>query len=240
MSEWMKNRKEPNIVIIGKTEKKYRIKDSGQILYRESRLYTKRQMEKPGGLLADIRDVFGKDGAWLLFWEQSRVDLAWYDGSGLSCDIVPEALLEIRAFNEEKELHLRRTDNGSYAGRVLYAVQADELQADEAQDGRTGGARENGCGEEAGKETAYGILSEPYMWGSSYADGQMTEERGMRYHLPKVLAARYLNVGYRVMQYYVPDPEDGMLRLLDYCLTGIFQEKDGRHILLKGEMKNEL
>ena len=67
------------------------------------------------------------------------------------------------------------------------------------------------------------MTAENFMWGTQFRNGFVQEERGMRYHLPGIENPEGRAWGYQIIQYYVPDPEDGMLLLADYRLAGLFR-----------------
>lgn len=168
------------------------------------------------GLEEMLKLCFAGEKAWILFWEQYRVEFAWYDGSKIHWHDGKKAeekyLLEARIFHETKEGYLRYVNEKKY-GRILQEVQETF--------------------EDTSSVKTYKKISEPYMWGSIVKDGAISEERGMTYHLP--CAEEATNFGYKVMQYYLPDPEDGMLRMMDYRMAGIFQEiKKNRKYLEDG------
>ncbi len=160
------------------------------------------------GLSELLSEYFKGEKAWILFWEQYRVDFAWYDGDKIHWyeDKAAEEkyLLEVRVFHDRKEGHLLYDDGKSY-GRILEEVPAEEET----------------------KEQVYKKTSEVYMWGSIVKDGTIREDRGMEYHLP--CSPEATNFGYQVAQYYLPDEEDGMLHMTDYRMTGIFQEITKKH-----------
>ncbi len=154
------------------------------------------------GLEEMLSKYFKGEKAWILFWEQYRVDFAWYDGNEVHWPedkaAREEYLLEVRVFNEKREGHLRYYD-GKMSGRILEETDV-----------------------ESKGEMVYKKTSKPYMWGSIVKDGVIREDRGMAYHLPCNPEAT--NFGYEVAQYYLPDSEDGMLRMLDYRMVKIYQE----------------
>ena len=167
------------------------------------------------GLLDAVQKYFSGEKAWILFWELHRVDFAWYDGEKIHWqDGKPaEYLTEARIFHEEKECRLRKID-GKFVGRVLM---------------------ERG---EADTEEVYKKISEPYMWGSIVENGVIREDRGMQYHLP--CSKDVTGFGYVVEQYYMPDAEDGMLKMVDYRMTKIFQEikKNRTYLPVGGVVSN--
>lgn len=177
----------------------YRVENKDKLLLREHRVYD--------SLEQALQEEFAGKPAWLLFWEDYRVDFAGYDGTQVNWQTEEPArdeyLIEVCIFCEEKELHLRKDTDGKLSGRVLGYVETSE---------------------EPQGEPLWEKEETPYMWGSSLENGCLKEDRGMNYHLPGVTEQEFINVGYRVVSYYKPDPEDGMLRLLDYRLNGIFQE----------------
>lgn len=197
----------------------YKVVDmDGQVLGRDSRNYKKLNLNEI------LTSEFGEASAWLLFWEQYRVDFAWYDGlSGKifwpeNKAVQEDLLVETRIFNEEQELHIKLMPEGDYKGRLLNRISANEIEkslVDEAH-------------------FLYSMESLPYMWGSKIENGCILEDRGMRYHLPFTKNTSMINFGYRVMAFYEPDREDGMLRLMDYCMTDIYQEIGHKKIMLDG------
>lgn len=150
-------------------------------------------------LWSALQKYFVGEPAWILFWEVHRVDFAWYDGEKIHWHEGKEAkyLIEARIFHETKECHIRKVEN-KFVGRIL--MENNEVPAQEV----------------------YKKISEPYMWGSIVQHGTVREERGMQYHLP--CAQDATGFGYVVEQYYIPDEEDGMLKMLDYRMTKVFQE----------------
>ena len=146
-----------------------------------------------------LQKYFVGESAWILFWEVHRVDFAWYDGKKIHWHEEKQAdyLVEARIFHETKECHIRKVGN-KFIGRILMECNEAPIQE------------------------IYKKILEPYMWGSMVANGMVREERGMQYHLPCSLDAT--GFGYVVEQYYVPDEEDGMLKMMDYRMTKIFQE----------------
>ena len=151
------------------------------------------------GLADVLQTYFSGEKAWILFWEFHRVDFAWYDGEKIFWqDGKPaEYLTEARIFHEGKECRIRNID-GKFVCRILTES------------------------EEEPTEEVYKKISMPYMWGSIVNDGVVREDRGMQYHLP--CAKEATGFGYVVEEYYKPDEEDGMLKLIDYRMTKIFQE----------------
>ena len=156
-----------------------------------------------------LKEHFSKQPAWILFWELHRVDFAWYDGENIHWyNNEPEKyLIETRIFNEEKECHIRKIED-KFIGRVIHNVHAEQVMNVQDIDDKSA--------------IVYKKIITPYMWGSIVENGVIREDRGMQYHLPcNPKATRF---GYEVEQYYIPDPVDGMLKLLDYRMTKIFEE----------------
>lgn len=206
---------------------RYRIKTDGKQLCREKKSY--------GGFAEAVEKEFGESSAWILFWEQYRVDFAWYDGKEISWPEGQEAkeeyLLEARVFNPEKELHItsvsgtRGEGNSlSLTGRVL--AEEEDMQG-QPETGEAGEGSADG-------EIVFRKKEMPYMWGSKVENGCISEERGMRYHLPNTYPSDYIAFGYEIVQYYLPDAEDGMLRLMDYRLSRIYQDAAGKRRFLEG------
>lgn len=230
---------------MGKRMECYRIKeDEDRMLIRRAGTYA--------DLETAVQKEFAGSFAWILFWEQYRVDFAWYDGAQIHWPEEKKAesryLLEVRIFNQEKEAVLRKSaQETGFRVRVL-----EELNS------RDFANRENGCAE-AGEtkecstdsyvlesmseeekirnireteqnssgqslDVVYRFTEEPAMWGSQMQNGFISEERGMHYHLPFTIPSEQVSFGYRVEVYRKPDPEDGMLCLLDYRMTGIYQK----------------
>lgn len=228
----------------------YRIKeDEGRMLVRRAETYA--------DLETAVQSEFAGSFAWILFWEQYRVDFAWYDGEQIHWPEEKKAeatyLLEARIFNQEKEAVLRKSaQETGFRARVLEECAAEERKAGDFsnKENRWGEAGETKAGsadsyapERIGEEqkmqnireteqnrsgqcmnVVYRFTEEPAMWGSQMEGGTISEERGMRYHLPFTVPSEQVSFGYRMKVYRKPDPEDGMLRLLDYRMTGIYQK----------------
>lgn len=189
---------------------RYQVEETGRVLIREIREYS--------ALEELLHAEFGGRGAWILFWEQYRVDFAWFDGKEI---LWPEGkaaesryLIEARAFSESKEVYVRNLGEKKLAGRVLEEAEPDNSALE--------------------TEKIYVRVQEPYMWGSMTENGCIREERGMEYHLPFVVDTGEIQFGYQAVQYYRPDPEDGMLRLLDYRLSGVYQQAGSKKLFLNG------
>ncbi len=184
-----------------------------------------REICNDAGILDVLEKHFKGEKAWILFWECYRVDFAWYDGEKIHWGNGKEAkeayLLEARIFNEAREVHIRY-ENGEIYGRIL-----EEKKIATLEDGKT---FEKADSDSNSVQTIYKKVTEPYMWGSIAEDSEesdsnikvVREDRGMSYHLP--CSAKATDFGYRLTQYYIPDLEDGMLRLLDYRMTSIYEE----------------
>lgn len=203
---------------------RYKIKRDGKQLCREKKRYA--------GFAEAVEEEFGESSAWILFWEQYRVDFAWYDGRKIcwpeNQEVKEEYLLEARIFNQEKELHVTSvccTEGSiSLAGRVL--AEAEDIQ---------GQPESGGTGEGSAAGTMVFRKKEmQYMWGSKVENGCISEERGMHYHLPNTYPSDNIAFGYEIVQYYLPDGEDGMLRLMDYRLSRVYQEVNGNKKFLEG------
>lgn len=192
----------------------YHLEETGKALLRETREYS--------DLEELLTEEFGSRTAWILFWEQYRTDFAWFDGKEI---LWPEGkaaknsyLLEARVFSKTKEVYVRNVGNKKLAGRLL-------------EEEKTGAEADASILE---TDMLYTKVQEPYMWGSIVDKDCIREERGMEYHLPFTVDTGEIQFGYQVMQYYQPDSEDGMLHLLDYRLSGVYQQVDGRKLFLNG------
>ena len=188
----------------------YGIKGENRMLCRRSATFENLET----AVKAEFAGVF----AWILFWEQYRVDFAWYDGEQIHWPEEKKAerrfLLEARIFREDKEVVLRRMESGvEFQARVL-----------EEQDKNT----------DLLKPVAYRFIEEPVMWGSQIENGCISEERGMQYHLPFLISSDQVAFGYQMAVYRIPSPEDGMLQLLDYRMTGIYQKIGQKKHYLEG------
>ena len=91
---------------MGKRMECYRIKeDEDRMLIRRAGTYA--------DLETAVQKEFAGSFAWILFWEQYRVDFAWYDGIQIHWPEEKKAesryLLEARIFNREKEAVLRKS-----------------------------------------------------------------------------------------------------------------------------------
>ena len=182
----------------GKDMEYYRINGENRMIRRGSAVYT--------DLEETVNTEFAGTFAWILFWEQYRVDFAWYDGHEFHWPeekrVDARFLLEARIFNQEKEVVLRkRKAEAGFQARIL-----------EETDGS------------ADMTGVYAFEEEPCMWGSKLENGCISEERGMQYHLPFTTPSEEVTFGYRIIVYRVPDPADGMLQLLDYRINGIYQK----------------
>lgn len=191
----------------------YRLEGKTQMLLRQRRRYQS---------LEEALDMeFQGIPAWILFWEQYRVDFAWFDGSVVQWqDENPaklEYLLEIRIFSPKKELYLRKKEAEMLDGRVLTISDAGSMSDDLISD-----------------QVLWEKKELPHMWGSLLKNGCLTEEHGMCYHLSSVTDTKSIDVGYEVVSYYKPDERDGMLRLLDYRMSRIYQEINGEKYFLEG------
>lgn len=213
--------------------------------------------EKYEDLEEVVSKEFGENSAWILFWEQHRVDFAWYDGKrkekkiwwpGEKAEL--KYLLEARLFNSEKEVHVLCGGRGTEAFSEGIQEQEESSFSMETQwekkkvplSGRV--LEEYGINSDEITEEVYVHEEFPYMWGSQIKENNcIWEERGMHYHLPMNCfidrSANPVAFGYRVIEYYRPDPEDGMLRLMDYRLAGVYQEVQGKKCFFEEEWKNE-
>lgn len=198
---------------MGKRMECYRIKeDEDRMLIRRAGTYA--------DLETAVQKEFAGSFAWILFWEQYRVDFAWYDGTQIHWPEEKKAesryLLEARIFNQKKEAVLRKSaQETGFRARVLEECAEEELRnIRETEQNRSGQSL----------NVVYRFTEEPAMWGSQMKNGFISEERGMHYHLPFAISSEQVSFGYRVEVYRKPDPEDGMLSLLDYRMTGIYQK----------------
>lgn len=222
----------------------YRIKeDEGRMLIRRAETYA--------DLETAVQEEFAGSFAWILFWEQYRVDFAWYDGVQIHWPEEKKAeatyLLEARIFNQEKEAVLRKSaQETGFRARVLEECIKEDLSEEDTGNkaGETkAGSADSYAPERIGEEqkmqnireteqnrsgqcmnVVYRFTEESAMWGSQIEGGTVSEERGMRYHLPFTASSEQVSFGYRMEVYRKPDPEDGMLRLLDYRMIGIYQK----------------
>lgn len=175
-------------------------------LLREARTYK--------DLSEVVTREFRGQKAWILFWEDYRVDFARFSENKI---LWPENqpadkkfFQEARIFNEQTEVYIRNENREILTGRILKEEAESSSQ----------------------KETIYSMTAEHFMWGTQFRNGFVQEERGMRYHLPGIENPEGRAWGYQIIQYYVPDPEDGMLLLADYRLAGLFRiSEQGKQIL---------
>lgn len=163
-----------------------------------------------------LTDKFKGEKAWILYWEMHKVDFAWFDGEKVHWPNGAEAqyFLEARIFNESKECHIRCID-GKYYGRILMEYESDMEHVSDDKN-----------------ILVYKKALKPYMWGSIVEDKKtedgvvidrfVREDRGMQYHLPCKKEATGFR--YKVEQYYIPNQEDGMLKMLDYRMVELYQE----------------
>lgn len=192
---------------------KYEVMNQDIVLDRERREYT--------GLMEVLNKEFAENAAWILFWEQYRVDFAWYDGTSLwwpeGVAVRDQYLMEARIFNKVKEVHVRNCGGSSMLCRIL-----EEKQRVSNEEGIT--------------QRVFAQKDMPYMWGTLFDEntGCISEERGMHYHLPYVSKTGVISIGYEMIQYYLPDDGDGVLHLMDYRISGIWQEEDKKKSFLNG------
>lgn len=197
---------------------RYKIEADGKQLCRERKSYT--------GISEAVEKEFGESPAWILFWEQYRVDFAWYDGRRIcwpeNQEVKEEYLLEARIFNQEKELHITSVCRAEGEGKNMY-LKGRVLEEEDSTEEDT-----------VEKAVVFRKKEMQYMWGSKVENGRISEERGMCYHLPNTYPSDNIAFGYEIVQYYQPDAEDGMLRLLDYRLSRVYQEVKGNKKFLEG------